>query len=388
MTDTERELRRAINELLHIARMNDFMKKANSEFNGLLDTSNNAVSMLERTQESSKYRQAQECFSDMLEKIKISFGTSAVSNAYNRFKEALDDDSFVKEVGAEKNLSLQEKSHIFRKLFDLVVAKAEAWDYEQDFYSYFIEIVKEVFMPTEDINTDSEEVCPYCDGVPKRISKFEFFGPHSPNNDGDIWGCECGAYAEMDDNGKVLGKLGDAMLHQKRNLVKSAICELCSIAGVTIFESYHWFSFITGLKIQALNDVEFLDTETCNIAIRVFLMKKQEIQECKPIYPKDRRELFLFFSDGGRLLVCNAYGFQRGRLLIPSEIGQEGIRIYGRESSYSIGFADSLRYEFKDDVLYIHHPSGKKEKFKMMPAAQRNILFEFKENKNPVDKAG
>ena len=116
MTDTERELRRAINELLHIVRMNDFMKKANSEFNGLLDTSNNAVSMLEHTQESSQYRQAQECFSDMLEKIKSSFGTSAVSNAYNRFKEALDDDSFVKEVGAEKNLSLQEKSHIFRKL--------------------------------------------------------------------------------------------------------------------------------------------------------------------------------------------------------------------------------------------------------------------------------
>ena len=85
MTDTERELRRAINELLHIARMNDFMKKANSEFNGLLDTSNNAVSMLERTQESSKYRQAQECFSDMLEKIKISFGTSAVSNCVQPF---------------------------------------------------------------------------------------------------------------------------------------------------------------------------------------------------------------------------------------------------------------------------------------------------------------
>ena len=42
----------------------------------------------------------------------------------------------------------------------------------------------------------------------------------------------------------------------------------------------------------------------------------------------------------------------------------------------------------KDDVLYIHHPSGKKEKFKMMPAEQRNILFEFKENNNPVDKAG
>ncbi len=388
MTDTERELRRAINELLHIVRMNDFMKKANAEFNGLLDTSKSAVAMLERTQESGDYRQARESFTEMLEKVKGSFGTAAVTNAYNCFKAALDDEDFVSEVGAEKNLSLQEKSHIFRRLFDLVVAKAETWDYEQDFYSYFIEITKEVFMPIEEINTASEEICPYCDGIPKRISKAEFFGPHSANSEGDIWGCECGAYAEMDEKGNVLGKLGDAILHQKRNLVKGAICELCSIAGITVYESFHWFSFITGLKIQSLSDVEFLDAENCNLAIRVFLAKKQEIGDTKPVYPKDRNDLFLFFSEGGRLLVYNAYGFQRGKLLIPSEIGPEGIRIYGKESSYNISFSDSLRYEFKDDELYIHHPSGKKEKFKMMPAEQRNMLFDFKGNEIPAQKAG
>ena len=78
-------------------------------------------------------------------------------------------------------------------------------------------------------------------------------------------------------------------------------------------------------------------------------------------------------------MVCNAFGFQYGNLLIPSEIGPEGIRIYGKEGKQSISFADGLQYEFKDDQIFVVHPSGKKEKYRMMPAEIRDELFSLKE---------
>lgn len=87
-------------------------------------------------------------------------------------------------------------------------------------------------------------------------------------------------------------------------------------------------------------------------------------------------------------MVCNAFGFRYGKILIPSEIGAEGIRIYGKKGSFNIGLTDSLRYEFKNDELYIIHPSGKKEKFKMFPLAMRKLLFEIKEDEISVNKAG
>ena len=68
-------------------------------------------------------------------------------------------------------------------------------------------------------------------------------------------------------------------------------------------------------------------------------------------------------ADGGRLVVCNAFGFQYGRLIIPTEIGPGGIRIYGKEGTQALSFSDELKYEFKDDCFYVLHPSGKKEKW-------------------------
>lgn len=203
MNQTEQTLRKAINELLHIVRMNDLMKKAQGELCGLLDGSRFAIDMLEHAPGSDKYTEAKELFEILTDKVKNSYGSAAISNAYNCFKEAIDDEDFRIEIGAGGELSLQEKSGIFRKAFDKILVKAEAWDYEQDFYSYFIETLKEIFMPTNDLDTAPEEICPYCDGVPKRIAKSEFFGPHSASGEGYIWGCECGAYADMDDSGKV-----------------------------------------------------------------------------------------------------------------------------------------------------------------------------------------
>lgn len=78
-------------------------------------------------------------------------------------------------------------------------------------------------------------------------------------------------------------------------------------------------------------------------------------------------------------MVCNAFGFQYGNLIIPSEIGPEGIRIFGKEGKQSISFSDTLQYEFKGDQFFIVHPSGKKEKFRMMPTEIRNLIMSLRE---------
>ncbi len=375
MLDVEKNVRIAIFELFHVVRMNAYMRKAQAELTELLGNSEYSLRMFEHTSGSEKLSDAKEYFEMLLGKVKSSYGTDAVSKAYSCFKAALDEEDYYKPLGIDEMLSPNERSSLFRQVFDKMVPAFENWDCELDCYSFFIENVKEILMPTNEKNTDVEEICPYCDGIPQRLMKTDFFGPHSGEGEGYVWGCECGAYALMDDEGNVVGKLGDAILHQKRNLVKRAICELCNLAGLTCFESYRWFSLITNTHLEEISDVEYLDIDACNLALRLFINAKTAIKGDIFEYPKDRTELFMFFADGGRLSVCNAYGFQYGKILIPSEIGSDGIKVYGKDGSQSISFSSNLKYEFKDDYMFIIHPSGKKEKFRMLPAGIRNMLF-------------
>lgn len=271
MKETEIKFRKAVYELFRIIRMNAYMKKAQTELEELLSGSETALAMYEGAPGAEKLDDAKEHFENLLLKVKESYGNRAISGAYNSFKAVLDDPDFRKELGHEDPFSSSEKSELFKKLFDIAVPRAESWNKDEDYFSFFVEALKEVIMPTEDLNTDPEEVCPYCDGNPRRITKSEFFGPHSGKDEGYVWGCDCGAYAIMNDEGKVLGKLGDAILHQKRSLVKGAMCELCTIAGITCFESYRWFSLITGTKLNSVSDAEYLSVEQCNLALRIFI---------------------------------------------------------------------------------------------------------------------
>lgn len=375
MGNTEMELRKALYGLFRMIRMNAYMRNAQREFHELLDSSGFALSIFENAPGADRLSEAKERFESMVAKVKASYGSSAVSKAYSEFKSALEDDGFLHTVGLSETLSPKEKSNLFSKAFNKVLPQVEFWDEEQDFYSYFIETVKEIIMPTSELNVEIEKVCPYCEGEPKIVPARDFFGPHSGKTGGCVLGCECGAYAEVDEKGNVIGKLGDTMLHQKRDIVKGAICDLCNMAGLTVFESLRWFSLITSVRIESIKDVEYLDLDACNVALRIFLRVKQTLAETTFEYPKDRNELLLFFMDGGRLFVCNAYGFQYGKLLIPSEIGPEGIRVCGKDGMQSISFTGSLQYEFKGSDLFIVHPSGKKEKFRMMPEAIRSLLF-------------
>ena len=387
MNETEVELRKAIYGLFHVVRMNFYMKKAGKEFDMLLDESEFALAVFENAPGSQKLDEAKTSFEGMANKVRDTYGSGAISSAYNCFKSALDEECFLNSIGLSEELSAQEKSNLFSKAFNQVMPRTEKWDEDEDFYSYFIETVKEIIMPTEQMDSQAEDTCPYCNGSPKAVAREDFFGPHSGKKEGYVWGCECGAFAEMDENGRVIGKLGDTLLHQKRDLVKSAVCELCALAGMTIFESCRWFSRVSGMRICSVNDVEFLDMDTCCRLLRLFLNVKSILREKVFEYPKNRSELFLFFSDGGRLLVCNAYGFQYGRLLIPMEIGPDGIRVSGKDGMQSISISPTLQYEFNRDEMFIIHPSGKKEKFRMIPNSVRTLLFEVSEEAVHTAKA-
>ena len=388
MLEVEKNVRIAVFELFHVVRMNAYMRKAQAELKELLDNSEYSLRMFEHSTGSDKLSDAKEYFEMLIGKIKNSYGTEAVSKAYNCFKIALDEEEYYKPLGLKEIPDPSEKSSLFRRAFDKIVLVSENWDCELDCYSFFIENVKEIIMPTNEKNTDAEEICPYCDGIPQRIQKSDFFGPHSGEGEGYVWGCECGAYALTDEKGNVIGKLGDAVLHQKRNLVKRAIYELCSLAGLTCFESYRWFSLITNTHLEKISDVEYLGLDACNHALRLFINAKAAIKGNAFKYPKDRTELFMFFMDGGRLSVCNAFGFRYGKILVPSEIGIDGIKVYGRDGSQSISFSADLKYEFKDDDMFIIHPSGKKEKFRMLPADIRNMLFNYELQETAAVKAG
>ena len=73
MLEVEVSLRKAINELFHIVRMNTFMIKAKKEFEDLLKVSDYELKIFERNFGSEKLSQAKEEFENMTAKVKNSW---------------------------------------------------------------------------------------------------------------------------------------------------------------------------------------------------------------------------------------------------------------------------------------------------------------------------
>lgn len=95
MSEAEKKLKYAVNNLFHVVRMNGFMKKASCEFDELLETSDYALKMFEDPSRMQTFVEAKDFFDAMLKKVKTSFGSDAISAAYNAFKEALENDEFL-----------------------------------------------------------------------------------------------------------------------------------------------------------------------------------------------------------------------------------------------------------------------------------------------------
>ncbi len=380
MTETEIKIRAAMNNLLLMMTLTEQIKKGISDFEALLSVSDYEQKIFEKPTKMASFIDAKNSLYSSFEKIKTTYGKSVVADAYEAFKTALYEPTFLSDVGLETQLTASETATLFNAVFDRIMKSAETLPDEVDGYAVLISTIREIreCKETESVATD---VCPYCDGVPSRVAKTDFFGTHCDDSEGFVWACECGAYANIGKNGKVIGTIADRELHHKRRAVKRLIFDMCSLVGLTVYESCKWVDYVSGKRINALADIEFLNDDNCLKALTCYDQVKNSLKTLKPIYPKSHGELIQMLVDGGRMMVKNAFGYKYGRVFVPIKVGSEAFSVRHNKAVEEVMLPKSLDYLFDGSHLTIMHPSGKKEKFKLFTKEERTVIYR-EETKN------
>ncbi len=245
---------------------------------------------------------------------------------------------------------------------------------ETDGYTVLIHLLREMREPAF-AQEENPEVCPYCNGIPTRTPKGEFFGKNCDDTDGYVLACECGAYAYIGKNGKILGTMADAELHSQRKNIRKIIFELCALAGLTVYESCRWLSWVSGTSMHNIQDIERLSGDACLNIVTAYDRAKVRIRAISPEYPHTHGELMRFLEEGGRMMVLNAYGYKYGRVFVPIKVGSEAVRIRYNKVVQEVMLPKDLDYSFDGGVVTITHPSGKREKYKLFTKAQRTELY-------------
>ena len=375
MTDTERDLRTAMNNLLCMITLSGRMNQTLKELEALFAVSDFEKRIFEQPQQMRGYAEAKAMLYDAVEQIKATYGKQIISEAYEAFKNALSEPAFCKETGIDIVLEKTEAAKLFNDVFNRMVDMENAFPDEADGYLIFVELVREVRSQTtrSDIAAD---ICPYCNGLPSKTAKADFFGENHDDNEGYVWACECGAYAYMNREGNVIGTMADRELHYQRKIVKKILFDLCGAAGMTIYESCRWAAWITGKSLNTVQDVEYLSMEDCDAVRSLYDGVKERLKTKRFQYPHTHGELIKFLEDGGRMMAQNAFGYRYGRLLIPILTGSEAIRIRYQKGIQEVMLPKGLEYRFEGDQMMILHPSGKREKYKLFTKEQRLELYQ------------
>ena len=375
MTDTERDLRTAMNNLLCMITLSGRMNQTLKELEALFAVSDFEKRIFEQPQQMRGYAEAKAMLCDAVEQIKATYGKQIISEAYEAFKNALSEPAFCKETGIDIVLEKTEAAKLFNDVFNRRVDMENAFPDEADGYLIFVELVREVRSQTtrSDIAAD---ICPYCNGLPSKTAKADFFGENHDDNEGYVWACECGAYAYMNREGNVIGTMADRELHYQRKIVKKILFDLCGTAGMTIYESCRWAAWITGKSLNTVQDVEYLSMEDCDAVRSLYDGVKERLKTKRFQYPHTHGELIKFLEDGGRMMAQNAFGYRYGRLLIPILTGSEAIRIRYQTGIQEVMLPKGLEYRFEGDQMMILHPSGKREKYKLFTKEQRLELYQ------------
>ncbi len=375
MTDTERDLRTAMNNLLCMITLSGRMNQTLKELEALFAVSDFEKRIFEQPQQMRGYAEAKAMLCDAVEQIKATYGKQIISEAYEAFKNALSEPAFCKETGIDIVLEKTEAAKLFNDVFNRMVDMENAFPDEADGYLIFVELVREVRSQTtrSDIAAD---ICPYCNGLPSKTAKADFFGENHDDNEGYVWACECGAYAYMNREGNVIGTMADRELHYQRKIVKKILFDLCGTAGMTIYESCRWAAWITGKSLNTVQDVEYLSMEDCDAVRSLYDGVKERLKTKRFQYPHTHGELIKFLEDGGRMMAQNAFGYRYGRLLIPILTGSEAIRIRYQKGIQEVMLPKGLEYRFEGDQMMILHPSGKREKYKLFTKEQRLELYQ------------
>ena len=380
MLKEEHELRKAANNLILVLTINEQLKQGLESFDALLSMSDFERRAFDNPSSMSSYTSAKEGLHTSFEQFKATYGSAVISATYEAFKKALSEKEFCIEAGIKTDLTKSEAATVFNNVFQELSEQSGTFPEEADGYAIFIEMIRQAMNPAEDTKQIAD-VCPYCGGVPTRISKAEFFGDMVDDVDGYVWACECGAYAQVAADGSVVGLLADRTLHASRKRIRHIILELSRLVGVTVFEGCKWVSFITDRKIVALQDIEWLNEAECKSITDAFEDVKMRLKAVNPEYPKSHKELIAFLEEGGRFSALNSYGFKSGRLFVPIKVGNEAVRVRFRKGVQDIMLPRELDYQFNGQQFILLHPTGKRERFKLYAKEQRQVLYkEDKEN--------
>lgn len=374
MLKEEALLRTAANNLILLLLTNTQIKQGLESFETLLSMSDFEKRIFENPSAMSAYSRVKDGLFESFEGFKSTYGSSVISATYEAFKGALSVPEFCMETGIKTDLTKTEAAMLFNKVFKELSDHVESFSEEADGYAIFVEMVRQALNPVKEPNV-TVDVCPYCDGVPARISKAEFFGEQIDDVDGYVWACECGAYAHIDADGAVVGTIADTALHRLRRSTKHITFELLRLAGVTVFEGCKWLSGLTGKQILKLQDIEFLNEEDCNGIVAAFECFKTRLKTVVVSYPKSHTELMTFLDEGGRFSALNAYGYKNGRLFVPIKVGNEAVRVRFRKTVQDIMLPKELEYQFNGQQFSLCHPTGKREKFKLFSKEQRLMLY-------------
>lgn len=374
MLKEEVQLRTAANNLILLLLTNTQIKQGLESFEALLSMSDFEKRIFENPSAMSAYSEAKDGLFSSFDSFKSTYGSSVISAAYEAFKQALGVTVFCAEIGIKNNLTKAEAATLFNKVFKELSDHVESFPEEADGYAIFVEMVRQALNPVKAPNV-TIDVCPYCDGVPARTSKAEFFGEQIDDVDGYVWACECGAYAYIDTDGAVVGTIADTALHRLRRNAKHIVFELSRIAGVTVFEGCKWISGLTGKQILQLQDFEYLNEEDCETVKAAFERFKTRLKAFKVSYPKSHAELMSFLDEGGRFSAQNAYGYKSGRLFVPIKVGDEAVRVRFRKNVQDIMLPKELEYRFDGQQFMLCHPTGKREKFRLYAKEQRLMLY-------------
>ncbi len=374
MTETENRLRSAMNNLLLMITLTDQIKQGVADFEALLSISDFEQRAFEKPSKMTAFTDAKESFYSAFEKIKATYGKSVISEAYEAFKTALGEETFREDIGLETVLSPQDTATLFNAAFNRMMSLADALPDETDGYAVLVATVKDI-REGKGEELPKTDICPYCDGVPSRMARSDFFGSHCDDSEGFVWCCECGAYANIGKNGKIIGTIADSELHHKRRAVKRIVFDLCALVGLTVYEGCKWVDHISGRRVNVLSDIEYLSDDNCAMVLSCYDKVKEAVKAHKPVYPKTHGELMQMLSDGGRMMVKNAFGYKYGRVFVPIKVGTEAFSVRYNKKLEEIMLPKGLDYSFNGSHLTVTHPSGKKEKYKLFTKEERTAIY-------------
>jgi hypothetical protein len=244
------------------------------------------------------------------------------------------------------------------------------WDTAKEYFIDNIESVpKEIYRDTL--------VCPFCSSDVTILPSADIFDEHQniSSEQEEVAICECGAFAFVDKDGNIIGKLGDKETHVKRNRVYSAITNSCKMFGMLSYEIRKTFQRLVNKPLDNKNDIENLDKSECNKIIHSFMLAKDSLANIDIKWPTTHKELMDDLKNGWRIRISKSITNKNiGRLLIPASVCDGIIAVKSKNEQETFLFPAGMNYEFKKDIVMLHHPSGSTDVYKLYPPEYRSLI--------------